>query len=383
MSETTDTTVPVYGKCDDKFQAVRDAFLANFAESGEVGARVTVIQGEETVVDLWGGYIDEDKTQEWCEDTLVNTMSISKGILAMAAHLLAERGLLDYEAPVAKYWPEFGQAGKDKITVRQLLSHQASLVYAEDAEPGDALDFDGYSTKLAAQAPNWEPGTSPAYHSMTIGFLVGTLVKRIDGRPIEQFIREELVELLQADYILGCTDEDVKRVATTIFNPENEMMSGGLINEKTMPCFTLLPPDPMFFATPLHWKSVNPASSGVTNACGIARLFAPMANGGTFNGAKLYSPETIAAMLEVQWHDKDSLFGNEFRVTMGFLLNIDFNYYGREGNVGSAGAGGFVGFADSENHLSFGYTPARMTTGPGMGNEPRRIVDALYASLQG
>jgi len=306
-------------------------------------------------------------------------MSVSKGILSLAAHILADRGLLDYEEPVARYWPEFGQAGKSGITVRQLLSHQASLVYAEDAQPGDYLDFEGYAAKLAVQSPNWEPGTNPSYHSISIGFLVGTLVKRIDGRPIDQFIRQELAEPLEADYILGCTNEDIARVVPTIFNPANEMMSGGLINEATARCFKVLPEDKTFFATPLHWQSVNPSSSGVTNANGIARLFAPLAGGGRFNGVKLFSPETVAALSEEQWHARDTLFGNEFRVTMGLLLNIEFNYFGREGNIGSAGAGGF---ADPDNHLPFGYTPVRMTTGSGLGNEPRRLIDALYASLK-
>jgi len=381
MKKLIDKDVPIYGTCEDKFRRVLDTFKANFVGSGEIGARVTVIQGEDVVVDLWGGYTDVEKMYEWREETLVNTMSVSKGVMAMAAHLLADRGLLDYESPVAKYWPEFGQAGKGKITVRQLLSHQASLVYADDAEPGDYLDFDRYAAKLAAQSPNWEPGTNQAYHSMSIGFLVGTLVYRIDGRRIQQFIKEELVEPLGADYILGCTDEDLKRVSPTIFNPENKLMTGGLINEKTIKCFAPLPEDPLFFATPIHWKTGNPSSAGVSNANGIARLFAPLANGGKFRGIKYFSSETIAAMSEEQWHAEDSLFGNEFRVTMGLLLNIDFNYFGREGNIGSAGAGGFLGFADSENHLSFGYTPVRMTTGEGLGDEPRRIVDAMYACL--
>jgi CubicO group peptidase (beta-lactamase class C family) len=378
MNKLHTSSLPLHGHCKPAFSAVREAFIANFVESGEVGARVTVIQGEDTVVDLWGGYINGEKTHEWQEDTLVCTMSVSKGVVAMAAHLLAERGLLDYEAPVARYWPEFGQGGKEKITVRQLLSHQASLVLTEEAKPGDALDFDGISAKLAATPPNWEPGTRPSYHSMTYGFLVGTLVSRIDGRSIAQFIREELSGPLGADYILGCKDEDLKRISPTIFNPKNELMAGGLINEVTMKSFMLLPEDPNFFNSPANWKSVNPAASGVSNANGIARLFAPLANGGAFKGVKLFSPKTIAAMSQEQWHAKDSMFGNDFRVAMGFLLNIDFNYFGREGNVGSAGAGGFVVFADPENHITFGYTPVRMTTGAGIGDEPRRLVEALY-----
>jgi len=381
MSESAGGDLPLYGTCDEKYARLKQAFLENFAESGEIGARVTVMQGEQTVVDLWGGYLDEARTREWHEDTLVNTMSVSKGVMALAVHLLADRGLLDYDAPVTTYWPEFGQAGKENITVRQLLSHQASLVYADDAQPGDALDFDGYAAKLAAQAPNWQPGTRPSYHSVSIGFLVGTLIHRIDGRRVDQFINEELVEPLNADYILGCKDTDLPRIATTVFNPRNELMTGGLINENTLKSFAPFPADPNFLFTPAHWKSVNPSSSGVASARGIARLFAPVANGGSFAGKHFYSAETLAAMSEQQWHANDSLFGNEFRVAMGFLLNIDFNYFGREGNIGTAGAGGFVGFADPGNQLSFGYTPVRMTTGSGLGDEPRRLVNALYACI--
>lgn len=372
---------PISGHCQSRYDAVAKAFEKNFTEFGEVGARVTIYKGDEAVVDLCGGFIDEPRTKPWTTETLVCTMSISKGIVALAAHLLADRNYLDYDAPVAKYWPEFGAAGKEAITVRQLLSHQASLVYAEDAEPGDVLDFEKISTKLAASPPNWAPGTRQSYHSMTYGFLVGTLVQRIDGRMIAQFIRDEITGPLQADYILGCNDEDLKRVAPTIVNPANELMSGGLINENTIKSFLLLPPDPDFLNSARSWKSVNPSASGLSNANGIARIFAPLANHGSFDGVKLLSERTIAALSQEQWHAKDAMFGNDFRVTMGYLLNLDFNYYGREGNFGSAGAGGFTVFVDPDNNLTFAYTPVRQTSGAGLGVESRNLVDALYSSI--
>lgn len=370
-----------FGHCNVRFSAVREAFLTNFVEFGEVGARVTIYKDDEAVVDLWGGYTNEARTKPWAEDTLVCTMSVSKGIVALAAHLLADRGHLDYEAPVAKYWPEFAAAGKEAITVRQLLSHQASLLYTEVAEPGDVLDFEKISSKLAASPPNWTPGTRPSYHSMTYGFLIGTLVARIDGRSIAQFVHEEITGPLQADYILGCSDEDLGRVASTIFNPDNEIMSGGLINKTTMKSFALLPPNPNFFNSSDFWQSTNPAGSGVSNANGIARVFAPLANGGSFNRLKLLSERTIVALSQEQWRAKDSMFGNDFRVAMGFLLNIDFNYFGREGNFGSAGAGGFTVFVDPRNNLTFAYTPVRQTSGAGLGIESRNLVDALYSCV--
>ncbi len=368
----------IYGKCQSAFGPVKEAFVANFKESGEIGARVAIISDGETVVDLWGGYTTEACDVEWDENTLVCCMSVSKGVTALAAHLLVDRGLLEYDAPVARYWPEFAQNGKSDLTIRQALSHRTSLGIINTAEPGDVLNWEIFTKKIAAQAPNWEPNTNETYHSITFGFIVGEIVRRIDGRPIDQFIREELVAPIDADFILGCSEEDLLRTAPQIMNPENELMSGDLINEKTLPLFSSLPADPNFFGSPEFLKTVIPSASGISNALGIARLFAPLACGGEYNGHRLFKPETISAICEEQWHHIDYLFGNDFRVALGLLLNIPFNDFGREGNVGSAGAGGYTVFADPVNRISFGYTPNRFTTGAGMGQESGRLVKALY-----
>lgn len=372
----------IHGICRSEFGPVKDAFVANFTESGEVGARVVVIRDGDTVVDLWGGYTTEARTVEWNENTLVCCMSVSKGVTALAAHLLADRGLLDYDAPVARYWPEFAQNGKAGITVRQALSHRTSLGIIESAEPGDVLNWERFTAKIAAQAPNWPPNTNETYHTITFGFIVGEIVRRVDGRPIEKFIAEELAVPLEADYILGCSDEDLLRTAAQIMNPTNELMSGGLINERTLPMFASLPADPMFLGSPAFLKAVIPSASGVSNGLGLARLFAPLAFGGEFNGHRLFKPETIRAMSEEQWYHADYLFGNDFRVALGLLLNIPFNYFGREGNVGSAGAGGYTVFADPGNRIVFGYTPNRFTSGFGLGQEEKRLVDALYRCVK-
>ncbi|MGE0822894.1 MAG: serine hydrolase domain-containing protein [Candidatus Binatia bacterium] len=170
------TDIPIRGTRAREFGAVRDAFVANFVESGEVGARVSIVRDGETVVDLCGGYTDETRQSQWDEQTLVCCMSVSKGVTALAAHLLADRGLLDYNVPVARYWPEFAQNDKAAITVRQALSHQTSLAIIDQAQPGDVLDWDVFTTKIAAQAPNWTPGTNETYHSVTYGFIVGEIV---------------------------------------------------------------------------------------------------------------------------------------------------------------------------------------------------------------
>ncbi len=376
------TDTPIHGKCSTKYGHLREAFVANFEESGEVGARVAVIKDGETVVDLWGGYKTEDRTEEWAEDTLVCCMSVSKGITALAAHVLAARGLLNYEAPVAKYWPDFAQNGKESLTVRQALSHRMSLGIIDDAEPGNMLDWEVFTSKIAAQAPNWEPNTDETYHSVTFGYIIGEIVRRIDGRPIGEFIREELAEPLGADFILGCDEKDMGRVVPQIFNPDNELMGGGgLMNERTLAMFKSLPADPNFLVSLDFVRHVFPSGSGVSNGLGMARLMAPLALEGSFNGVNLLDSKTIASASEEQWHHKDYLFGNDFRVSLGFLLHIPFNDWGREGNVGTAGGGGYTAFADPDNRLAFGYSPNRFTSGSGLGNESRRLVHALYRCI--
>ena len=370
---------PIHGHCAERFIAVKTAFERNFSSGGEVGARIAIIERGETVVDLWGGYTSQSRDQAWQEDTLVCCMSVSKGVVALCAHLLASRGLLDYDKPVADYWPEFGAQGKEAITVRQAISHQASLAFIDDAEPGDAVHWETFTAKIAAQKPNWPVATNETYHSVTIGYITGELVRRIDGRPIQQFLSEELAGPLDADFILGVDDRNFDRVVDQIPNPANELMNGGLVNEDTMRMFTPMPPG-MLGSKELT-RFVFPSGGGVSNGLALAKLFAPFANGGEYNGAKLFSPEIIAAASEEQWHHLDYKFGNDFRVALGLLLNIDFNYWGREGNVGTAGAGGYAAFADPLNGISYGYTPNRFTSGAGLGDQHRYLVDALYESL--
>ena len=371
----------IHGSCEPDFGPVKDAFAANFTDAGEVGARVAIIRDGETALDLWGGYTTEAREVEWDQNTLVCCMSVSKGVTALAAHLLADRGLLEYDAPVARYWPEFAQNGKENLTLRQALSHRTSLGIIEAAEPGDILDWEVFTEKIAAQAPNWEPNTNETYHSMTFGFIVGEIIRRIDGRPIQQFVTEELAAPLEADFILGCSDENLRRTVPQIMNPGNEMMSGGLINEKTLPQFSALPADPLFIGSQEFLKAVIPSASGVSHALSLARMFVPVACGGEYNDSRMFKTETVKVMSEEQWHHSDYLFGNEFRVALGLLLDIPFNYFGLEGNVGSAGAGGYTVFADPENRIAFGYTPNRFTTGFGLGQESARLIDALYSCL--
>src|SRR5947209_11840914 len=183
----------VHGSCSPRFQAVGDGFERNFAEGGEVGASVCVVLAGEPVVDLWGGVADRPTGRPWERDTIGLVWSCTKGAVALCAHVLVARGQLDLDAPVARYWPEFAQAGKEAVTTRLLLSHQAGLpAVRQPLRPGGLFDWQYVTETLAAEAPFWEPGTRQGYHALTFGHLVGEVVRRVAGRPLDVFFREEV-----------------------------------------------------------------------------------------------------------------------------------------------------------------------------------------------
>ena len=208
----------IQGTVDPKFESVREAFLQNFLENSEEGAAIAVTVNGESVVDLWGGIAQKESQKPWTKDTIVNVFSMTKGMVAICAHILADRGLLDYDAPVAQYWPEFAQSGKENIPVRWLLSHQAGLV-AVDARlgPGDGLNWDRMIHALEETAPQWEPGTKNGYHMVTFGWLVGEVIRRISGSAsVGTFFKNEVVDPLGVDFFIGTPESEDYRIADII-----------------------------------------------------------------------------------------------------------------------------------------------------------------------
>ncbi len=207
----------LHGDCDPRFQAVRAEFERNFRERGEVGAAVCVLVDGRSVVDLWGGVADRRTQRPWQRDTLGLVWSCTKGAVALCAHILVSRGQLDLDALVARYWPEFAQAGKEAITTRLLLSHQAGLpTVRQPLQPGGLFDWQYVTETLAAAAPFWEPGTRQGYHALTFGHLVGEVVRRVAGQPLDVFFRDEIAGPLSLDFHLGLPEADEPRVAPTI-----------------------------------------------------------------------------------------------------------------------------------------------------------------------
>jgi len=368
---------------------VQDAFADNFSRHGEVGAGVAVTVDGRPVVDLWAGHADAARTRPWMRDTIVNVASTTKGLTAICAHRLVDRGLLDLEAPVASYWPEFAQAGKAAIPVHFLLSHRAGLAAIDTPLPTEAFyDWDQMTRALAAQKPWWKPGTQHGYHAFTFGWLVGEVVRRITGKSLGTYWREEVAEPLGLDCHIGLFAEHDARVAEFIPIPpglpdlEQEFAkNAGPMVQKALNN----PPKTVADMNTLAWRRAEiPAGNAHTNARALARVYGALACEGELDGVQVLSPESIARARTEQASGPDAvLFGLPSRFGLGFSLPLEgmASWSPSASAFGHPGAGGSLGFADPESRVGFGYVMNQMQAG--MPPDPRalRLVDALYASL--
>ena len=413
--------VAIGGTVAAGFEGVRDAFAANFVEHGEVGAGFSLVVGGRTVVDLWGGVADAATGAPSERDTLQLVFSSTKGATALCAALLAQQGELDVDAPVASYWPEFGQRGKADIPVRWLLCHKAGLPYIDTpAELDDLLAWDPAVDALATMAPLWEPGTAHGYHAVTYGWLVGEVVRRITGRSLGAFFADEVAGPLGLGFWIGLPDEAQARVApltnrglprpgrvpaptadhapgmeaeNPVVEPTNE--TADLIGtiEK------LLGPDSMLvralggavnlpfagdgaFNLPKVRAAELPAANGVTTARSLARMYAAIV--GPVDGvtrAPLLTPEQIAMVSTTQTSGPDRTLLLDTTFGLGFMTASPFSPYGNARSFGHAGAGGSVGFADPDNGLGFGYVMNRMLANLSGDLRSQGLVRAVYDAI--
>ncbi len=373
-------TVTVSGDCDPRFEPLLDAFIDNFVTRRELGAGVAVYLEGRKVVDLWGGHRDPARTIPWGQNTMVGMASVVKGMLAFCLHLLADHGRLDYDQPVARYWPEFAQAGKERITVRQAISHHAAIHFADQARAGDLFRWHPLVDAIAAQRPEWEPGTRGVYHTITIIPILGELISRVAGRSFLDAFRDEITVGLGVDYHVGLGPAELARYS---------------IDYDTEPFLAGIPVAPEVVAR-FFKPSGNPATdltdderahmvftgAGGT-ARGVARLFAIAAENGTFEGRRIMSPRTIDLMTEEQWYAKCAVWGTPMRVALGLLLNDpEFFYIGPNPKAfGTAGAGGSLGMADRQHRLSVGYAVNRWWPALALGDRARTLIDATYQCL--
>ena len=365
----------IQGLCDPRFAAVREAFAENFALRGEVGASVAVTVEGALVVDLWAGHADADRSQPWTRDTLVNVYSVTKGMAATCVHLLVHRGLLDLDAPVARYWPEFAQAGKEAIPVRWLLSHRAGVPAVERVLPSEmAYDWDGMCAKLAAQSPWWEPGSQHGYHAFTFSWLVGEVVRRISGKSLGRFFRDEVAGPLGLDAHIGCGPDLDARIADLLPAPprpppppETVDPFAALMADRSSMTYKALvnPPIRRGQVNTREWRAAElPAANGHSNARAVARLYAMLANGGELDGVRLLSPAAIENARTEQSAGVDVVLVRENRYALGFSLpSPSFQISKNPRAFGNVGLGGALGFSDPEARLSFGYAMNQMSLG--------------------
>jgi CubicO group peptidase (beta-lactamase class C family) len=374
----------IEGNSEARFAPVADAFARNFAERGEIGAAVCVYEKGRKVVDLWGGVADPKTGRAWARDTIVCMMSVGKAMAALCLLQLIDRGRIDLQAPVARYWPGFAQAGKAEITVEQLLAGLAALIYAEHAPAGSMMDWDAQVAALEQQAPVWAPGTRGAYHSMTAGVLFGELVRRVDGRDVARYWHDEIAVPLGADYGFGLNDDEIARVAPLLPNPGSVTLNA--IADPTTPlgkAWRPMPRSPDFFNSDAFRRGVFPSANGHGNARAIARVYAALAEGGTLDHVPLLSKAMIEEARRARWDEVCGLTERHFRYGLGFMLNkpplVPFGP--NASTFGQPGAGGALGFADPEARLAFSYSPNFMCSGAGLGDRCESLIEATYQSV--
>lgn len=366
------TAVEVHGTCDPRFSRVRDVFADNFTRHGEVGASLAVMVDGKMAVDVWGGHADADRTRPWERDTIVNTFSTTKGIVATCAHRLVDQGKLDIDAPVAQYWPEFGQAGKGEIPVRYLLSHQAGLPAPRNfLAPGMGYIWEPLRDALAEAEPWWEPGTRHGYHAVTFGHLVGEVIRRASGMTVGQYFREEIGEPLGVDFHIGFGPEHDVRTADMIPAPLPTLDSSNPMAK------VFMDPNSMNFRAFMisldtvldsnymntrEWRAAEiPAANGHGNGRSLARLYGALARGGELDGFRLLSEQAIAAATAEQAYGQDAILLMPTRMGLGYMLDLPDLQISPSGRMfGHGGMGGSFGYADPDTRMAIGYTMNKM-----------------------
>jgi len=375
------------GSWDARFKPVRDAFAENFTTRGEAGAALCVTAGGRTVADLWGGWTSAAKTAAWQPDTLVNIFSVGKGLMAALAARLTGAGVLVTDAPVARYWPEFAAAGKEWVTVGQLLSHQAGVpAVRRKLPPGAMLDWDLMTGAIASEQPWWVPGTAHGYHVNTFGFAVGEVLRRVSGRTVGSLLREQLAGPLGADVHIGLAAAEHARVADFDWPgllPQTEPRD--LTDEQLMEHNAYFNPGGLSGAGVVNtaaWREAElPSTNGHGSARGVARIYTALAAGGETGGVRIADAAALAEAVTERVYGQDRILHRPSRFGLGFQLTQPERPIGRgPAAFGHFGAGGSLGCCDPDAALAIGYVTGQM--GPRWQNPRNRaLIDAIYSCL--
>lgn len=381
--ELTLSVPEIRGAVASSFENVREVFSNNFEQQNEVGAAVCVFHQGKKVVDLWGGYRDEARTLPWQEDTLVNVWSTTKGAMAACVGRMVAQGLLDLSKPVSDYWPEFGVSGKEDITVAQLFSHQAGLCGpVEPITVDEVYDVTQMADRLAAQAPQWEPGTRSGYHAITIGYLAEALVSRVTGQSVGEYFRDQIAEPLGLDIFLGLPEAEEGRVAEMLH--DGLPMSGGV---ETFNAYQILAqvnvPVSYDLANQPRWRAMGiPSAGGTATARGIASMYNLLIEDVRGNTECIADKHSLGQMVSRQIKNEDLVIRFPISWGVGFGLDDGSGMYGGGGeSFGHHGWGGSYGFADPESGVAFSYVMNFMREPQSGDTRAIDLFEAFYAAI--
>ncbi len=365
----SDHATPLGGTCSGRFDSLRELFAAKLESGEDLGASVAVVIDGEMVVDLWGGWANETRTVPWTENTIANVFSSTKTMTALTALVLVDRGELDLDANVAKYWPEFAARGKENIKVRQVLSHTSGVSgWDQPVTIDDVYDFDKSTAMLAAQAPWWEPGTASGYHALTYGHLIGGVIRRITGQRLGEFFATEVAGPLRADFHIGLAPSEFPRVSNLVALdwPQTDL---NRLDPNSVAFKTNTGPDldkNIERSRTERWRRADiGAVNGHGNARSVARLQSAVSSGGEVDGVRLLSPKTIGRIFEVQSNGIDLVLGIPLNLGIGYglLPNPNVLPFLPEGRLCLwGGAGGSLVINDVDRRLTFAYVMNKMRT---------------------
>ena len=379
-------TYRLAGTYAPEFRGVVGAFIENFKVEDEVGAACSIVLGGRTVVDIWGGWRDRAMRTPWDAPTTVCMMSVAKGITAICFNMVVDRGLVDPNARVTEYWPEYGQNGKEKTLVRHFLDHTAAVpvLTTNPLWPGAMFDREAMIKALEQQEPLWEIGTKAAYHVHHQGFLLGEIMRRVTGKTVGPFLRENVSTPLRAEYYIGgMSAAEQTYVAEVMPNMDAKLFAAKDAEQTSLRAlaFKQNPPEPwaMTLNKP-EWRIVEIASgSGHGNARGVARIYGALGNG-SLDGVTLMSKRQLEAMITEQHHQTEALQDRPYRQALGLLLNTPEAVYMGPNmrSFGHHGIGGSIGFCDPDARLGFSYACNKMHAVGTNGPRAARLIDALY-----
>jgi len=375
----------IHGTCDDRFEPARTALAHNVDSGEEIGASIVVDLDGEIAVDIWGGFKDQARTQPWERDTITNVWSTTKTVTSLAALMLVDRGELDVDAPVARYWPEFAANGKQDVLVRQLLGHTSGVSGMDQpAVTEDLYDWEKSTSRYAAQAPWWEPGTASGYHALNFGHLVGEVLRRITGTSLKQFVASEIAGPLGADFQIGAAEGDWGRIADVtpppplpfdlaavgMDSPAVKTLTGPLVSAEE--------------ANTPDWRRADiGAANGHGNARSVARILSAVSRGGEVDGVRLVRPETLDVIFREQANGIDLVLGVPLRYGIGYgLPQLDTIPYIPAGRVCFWGGwGGSVIIMDLDRKLTVAYMMNKMGAGIIGSDRAEQYTRAIYAAL--